>query len=65
MCSLNLSVFIDIQIRSKTDLKKKKKMILKKTFFKLMNNAVFGKLWKIYKKKKVLNLSKQKEEEII
>ena len=26
-------------------------MILKKTFFKLMNNAVFGKLWKIYKKK--------------
>ena len=24
MCSLNLSVFIDIQIRSKTDLKKKK-----------------------------------------
>ena len=52
MCSLNLSVFIDIQIRSKTDLKKKKKMILKKTFFKLMNNAVFGKLWKIYKKKR-------------
>ena len=40
-------------------------MILKKTFFKLINNAVFGKLWKIYKKKKVLNLSKQKEEEII
>ena len=27
-------------------------MILKKTFFKLMNNAVFGKLWKIYIKKK-------------
>ena len=33
-------------------------MILKKTFFKLINNAVFGKLWKIYKKKKGIKLVK-------
>ena len=33
MCSLNLSVFIDIQIRSKTDLKKKTKNDFEKDIF--------------------------------
>ena len=42
-----------------TDLEKKQNMILKNIFFKLMNNAVFG---KTMKNVKILNLSQQNQE---
>ena len=39
-----------------TDHRKKQKMILKKTFFKLMNNAVSGKTMENMKNIEILNL---------
>ena len=42
-----------------TDLEKKQNMILENIFFKLMNNAVFG---KTMKNVKILNLSQQNQE---
>ena len=49
-----------------TNHRKKAKMILKHIFFKLMNNAVFGKNFgKCEKIQRYLNLSQEKEEETI
>ena len=35
-----------------------------KDFFKLMDNAVFGKLWKMWENIKILNLLRQKKKEL-
>ena len=40
-------------------------MIFENIFNKLMNNAVFEKLWKSWENIVILNLSQQKEEETI
>ena len=47
-----------------TDLWKKRKNYFEKDFYKLINNAVFGKCKK-WENLKILNLSQQKEEGII
>ena len=55
----NQNVWVNPYIDINTDLEKKQNMILKIIFFKLMNNAVFG---KTMKNVEILNLSQQKEE---
>ena len=48
-----------------TELQQKAKNNFEKDFFKLMNNAIFGKTRENVKKIEILNLSQKKEEEII
>ena len=48
-----------------TDLKNKSNNNFQKDFFKLMNDAIFGKTMKMLENIEILNLSQQKEEEII
>ena len=55
----NQNVWVNPYIDINTDLEKKQNMILKIIFFKLMNNAVFG---KTMKNVEILKLSQQKEE---
>ena len=60
----NQNVWLKPYIDMNIDLRKKQIMILK-DFFKLMNNAVFGKNYEKYNKTEILNFSQQKEEGII
>ena len=61
----NQNVWLKPYISRNANLGKKAINDFEKVFFKLMNNAVLEKLWKMLENIEILNLSQQKEEETI
>ena len=61
----NQNAWLKPYIDMNTGLRKTAKNYFEKDFLKLMNNAVFEKLWKMLENTKILNLLQQKEEETI
>ena len=63
MFKFNQNAWLEPSIDMNTNLRKKVKNDFE--VFQLMNNAVFGKSWKMREKIEILNLSQQKEERLI
>ena len=61
----NQNAWLKPYIDMNTGLRKKAKIDFEIDFFKMMNKAAFGKLWKMLENIEILNLSQQKEEETI